>query len=593
MGPFWFRGVAALGVAATLAAADFFPLDRLRPGMKGVGRTVFAGDKIEEFEVEILGVLENIGPRQSIVLGRLAGGPLAKTGVMAGMSGSPVYIEGKLAGAVALAFPFATEPIAGIRPIAEMVEAFEQRHEPPPPAQRASLAGQRWMAPAGESLLPPILAAVSSSKLAPIATPVHFAGFTARTLEVFGSSLRQLGLQPMQGAGGASAAASPAMGDPSALQPGSPISVALVRGDLNVNADGTVTHIDGPRVYAFGHRFLSSGPAEMPFMRASVVALLPNLATSFKISIAHELMGTIRQDRATGIYGELGMRPRLIPIDIQVYSSRSGNHRYRLEVINDRFLTPFLLQLAVFSALDATERGLGPSTFQVRGAIRLGGALPAVELDNVYTGEASTAILAALGAAQPLAALMQSGFSDVKVEGIGLELASVDSRRQLRLERAWASRRHIHPGDTIELAAALRGEGGQEIIRRLSYQAPFGTPAGALQVTFADGASANLADLRGLAGREPASGAQLVRAINLSRRNSRLYVRVWRPDRGFQLQSEQLPSPPASLRGVLAAGPSTTGAITNTWSALLAEMEIDAAPLAVLGSETIRVTVKE
>jgi hypothetical protein len=570
--------------------------------MKGAGRTVFTGDQIEEFQVEILGVLQNIGPKQSLILGRLSGGPLARTGVMAGMSGSPVYIDGKLVGAVAFAFPFATEPIAGIRPIAEMVEPFEQRAEPVPDTLRAAVVSigsaggllERWIPAAEVRLLPRgPEAPVTQPKLAPIATPINFAGFSSRTLDVFGPKLRELGMEPMQGVGGGSSARSSQMGDPATVQPGSMISVALVRGDMNVNADGTVTHVDGGRVYAFGHRFLSAGPTELPFMKSSVVTLLPNLANSFKISAAGDLMGTIRQDRTTGIFGELGARPRMIPVELNLHSSRSGNQEYRLEIVNDRFLSPFLLQIAIFSAIDATERSLGASTFQVRGSIQFGAGRSPVVLDNIYAADANNAAQVAVGTAAPMAYVMQSGFQDLDVERIRLDILSIDQKRQLRLDRAWAEPREVRPGETLELAAVLRGDNGQETVRKTKFQVPAGTPEGPLSITFADGFSMNITDLRLPAGTRPAAtGAQLIRAINQVRRNSSVYVRVWRTDRGFQLQSEALPSPPASLRNLLAEGPSASGGVSSTWAAVLGEMELDGFGTVVSGSETIRVTVK-
>jgi hypothetical protein len=591
-----YRLFLSLGLTASLAAAaDLFPLDQIRAGMRGTGRTVFTGERVEEFQVEFLGVLENIGPRQSIILGRLTGGPLAKTGAMSGMSGSPVYLEGKLVGAVALAFPFATEPIVGIRPIAEMIRMFEQRADPVPATLRATVQDGRWLPPERPRLLPAASEVLPTQpKLTPIATPVHFAGFTARALEVFGPALRELGLEPLQGSGGAASPHSTALGDPSLLQPGSMISVGLVRGDLNVNADGTITHIDGSRIYAFGHRFLSSGPTEMPFMRSSVITLLPSLMVSFKISTAAELMGTIRQDRSTGIYGELGARPQMIPVELNVYSSRSGNQPYRMEMVHDRFLSPFLLQLAVFSAIDATERLLGSSTVRVQGAIEFAGATAPVRLDNIYSGDTSTALLAALGTALPSAQLMQSGFQDLRIARVKLDVSSLDERKQLKLERAWAGRREVKPGESVEVAAVLRGENGAETIRRVPLEIPSGLAPGPLNITFADGPAMNLLDLRAPnSGGEPTSGAQLVRAINRTRRNSRLYVRVWRTDKGFQLQNDQLPSPPASLRQILGAGPSASGGITNTWTTMVADMELDVAPSTVSGSETIRITVKE
>ena len=305
-------------MAACLAGAEtaFFPLKDLRQGMHATGRTVFAGDKVEDFQVEILGVLENSGPKQSIILGRLSGGPLEKTGVMQGMSGSPVYIDGKLVGAVAMAFPFSKEPIAGIRPIEEMVT--EQPGGDGKARAGFSLSGDNLMAQFPKRDSRGSFDSKLDSKLIDIATPVSFSGFSAGTLEHFAPQLRSLGLEPRQGvSGGASTAAKPASGP---LQPGSMISVQLASGDLSIGADGTVTHIDGNRIYAFGHRFLSVGSTELPFARASVITLLANLSSSFKISSSGEWLGAITSDHNTAVAGELGRRPRMVPLSIAVNS---------------------------------------------------------------------------------------------------------------------------------------------------------------------------------------------------------------------------------------------------------------------------------
>src|SRR3990172_5208181 len=281
---FWLAGT--LPAWAAPVSAPLYPLDQIRPGMKGVGKTVFDGRTIAEFQVEILGVLRNIAPRQSIILARLSGGPLEKTGVLAGMSGSPVYIDGRLAGAVALAFQFSKEPIAGITPIEQMVESFAEDADSPQPETprqawrfepEAGSSEPRLVALGLPDLLPP--AANLSSRvfwggteaaLVRVETPLMLSGFTPEAVEHFQPQLRALGLIPMQGGG--SGAGDQAMGDPSRLQAGSMISVQLVRGDLGMSADGTVTLVDQGRVYAFGHRFLSAGPTDIPFAESEVLA---------------------------------------------------------------------------------------------------------------------------------------------------------------------------------------------------------------------------------------------------------------------------------------------------------------------------------
>ena len=214
---------------------------------------------------------------------------------MQGMSGSPVYIDGRLAGAVALGFDLAKEPICGIRPIEEML-----RVEPDPKPARSVIA-QR-----GRILSGP---AFGEARLQEIATPVSFAGFTAATLEHFAPQLRELGLDPRQGVSGGGRI-NDALGDPKRLEPGSMISVQLLSGDMNMGADGTITLLDGDKIYAFGHRLMAGGETEYPFARAEVLALLPALNSSFKISQAKEWMGTITEDRTTAICATSGLKTR-------------------------------------------------------------------------------------------------------------------------------------------------------------------------------------------------------------------------------------------------------------------------------------------
>ena len=448
-----------LGVTGLAAsAAELFPLADVRAGMKGTGLTVFQGRKIEEFQVEILGVLENVGPKQSIILAKLSGGPLAETGVMAGMSGSPVFLDGKPAGAVAFTYPFSKEAIAGIRPIEEMIAADQSQGARPASSEAA--AAMLFRGDLGEKsaeLLSAALRAPTSPvfsgepQLVPIATPVNLAGFSQRTLDLFGSRLRQLGLKPAQGtAGGGRSDES----DPGGAEPGAMISVALIRGDLEVSAAGTVTHVDGDRLYAFGHPFLSSGPTEMPFLAAQVIALVPNLNNSFKIAGSGSLLGTIISDRSTGLTGIVGKTPALTPVRLRV-SSGPRAADYAFEIVRDPLLTPYLLQMALFSSIDATQRQVGASTLRLRGEARFGEGLPPLRLDNIYSAPSNTALSAAATTSLMLYYVLLN--ANIAVEEIDLAIEASDREEWAEIDRVWSDKRQVRPGETIELSAALRG----------------------------------------------------------------------------------------------------------------------------------------
>ena len=567
--------------AVCLAAADpaFFPLKDLRPGMHATGRTVFAGDKVEDFQVEILGVLENSGPKQSIILARLSGGPLEKTGVMQGMSGSPVYIDGRLVGAVAMAFPFSKEPIAGIRPIEEMVT--EQSGGDGKARAGFSLSGGNLIASFPKRDL-------FDSKLIDIATPVSFSGFSAGTLEHFAPQLRSLGLEPRQGvSGGASTAAKPASGP---LQPGSMISVQLASGDLSIGADGTVTHIDGNRIWAFGHRFLSVGRTELPFARASVITLLANLSSSFKISSSGEWLGAITSDHNTAVAGELGRRPRMVPLSIAV-NSGGRTSTYRMEIVNDRLLSPLLMQMAMYSALDSTERTLGPSSIALHGTVEFENGPEPVRFDNIYAGDFNTPLLASLATAMPVAYALQNNLDSLSLKRINLVIDSFPQKKQMQIDRVWASKRTVRPGEQVEVTALLSGENGTELTKKLTYTVPIGAPLGLLYFTVADGSTTNSAEARQFSVTQPRPAVEIVSFLNGLRGNRKGYLRVWRADPAYQIDGHDMPDPPPSVSMILARSQAVPATVSRP--STVAEMEFSAGEVVISGSKTIQVEVKE
>ena len=573
---------SCLLAAAAWGQTQYFPLADVKAGLRGKGKTVFSGTKVEEFDVEILGVLENAGPRQSIILGRISGGPLAQTGVMQGMSGSPVYVDGKLLGAVAMAFAFSKEPIAGIRPIGEMLASGEA---PPPAPARRTVAATTM-----DELLP-LRDRIEreAGRMVEIATPVSFGGFASATMERFAPQLRALGLEPRQGVlGGARPGA--ASGAAPALEPGSMISVQLVNGDLNVGADGTVTHIDGKRIFAFGHRFLSVGRTEMPFAKAEVLTLLPNLSTSFKISAARETAGAITGDHSAAVSGELGRKAALVPVTVRVKGARE--HTYRMEMVNDRFLTPFLVAMAVHSGLEATERMLGVTTVRAKSRVTFSGGAPPVTLANVWTGEAGVAIQAALAAAIPLSYAMQSGFAEFRVREVTLDFEVVDEKRQYAIDQVWASRRTARPGEEIDVHTVLAGSGGREIARKTSYRVPIGALAGPLNITVADAAATNFAELQFMAAQPPGSADEVTEFLAKLRPNDSAYVRLWRFDPSYQVSGRVMADPPASLALILRRTQPSGGAGQPSGSRI-AERTLDPIDGMVTGAKTIQVEIEE
>jgi hypothetical protein len=455
------------------------------------------------------------------------------------------------------------------------------------PVASETVPVRRAAAPAPSNLLAGLTKPQAiNGQLQQIATPLSFGGFTSATIDYFSPQLKALGLEPRQG-GGMGGRVEERMGNPATLHPGSMISVELMTGDLAVGADGTVTYIDGDQVYAFGHRFMELGPTGLPFTRSEVLALLPNLNTSFKISAPHELMGVISQDRNTAIAGTLGKRANLMPVEISM--ARAGRHfdTYRINVINDRYLSPVLLQMAVFSAIDATERGAGESSISVKGEIQLDGR-PAIPLSGIYAGTANLSLQASLAGALPLAYLMQGGFNDVRVKKIALAIDSIEAHKQLQIEDVTASRKEVHPGETIEITTRLAGENGVELLRTIKYDVPIGAAPGTLFFSVSDGMQTSFGELRATYGSTPRNADQLIEALHRLHANDKAYVRVWRAESSYLVSGEEIPDPPPSLALILNSTIPTTAARNSK----VTEFVIDGGGNVVTGSKTIQVEVR-
>ena len=584
-----------------IRAESIFPLKDVRAGQRGVGKTVFEGNRIEDFQVEILGVLENTGPKQSIILARLSGGPLAQDGVVQGMSGSPVYIDGKLLGAVALGFAFSKEPIAGIQPIEQMLE--DSRFVPAAMPSASSLAGvllpahqtaALWGKPA--LVAGPVTVPSPGGSLSQILTPLSLTGLTPGTLQAFAPTIRKLGFEPQEGV---SSGSPKSPGLSGSVRAGSMISVQLLSGDMSISADGTVTYVDGNRIYAFGHRFLDDGSTEMPFARSEVVAILPTLNTSFKLSVAKEWVGTILSDRATAIAGEIGRAAHTIPATISIHSSATGAHDYHVKVVNDRLLTPFVTQMALFSAIDGTERTVGAGTLKLSEQINFEGNVPPLVLHDAFVSESGLAQQVATDAVVSLSFVLTNGYRDVKIKDMSFRIEPVESKRQLYITQAWTSAHEVHPGDPVEITAVLAGENGVQFARTAKYHVPVGAPLGQLNFTLSDANTLNFPEYAGMNAASTQNASELIRLLNQYRGSQAAYIRVWRPEPAFTISGPlpggELTDPPPSVMLVLAdpsTSPTSNTAQIGTRGSGVAELVLPVDGYVVSGARTVQVEVK-
>jgi hypothetical protein len=601
-----------LGVSALPSGeATLMGVNDIRPGMVGIGRTVFDGTRVEEFKAHIIGVLENvIGTHRNLILAKLEGGPLANTGVIAGMSGSPVYIDGRLIGAVSYALgSFSKEPIAGITPIAEMTDSTRFNDTRPPGArvkvdypitQETLTAAFRkalnWNRPFADRANDAQLTGVSTvaglggsqlgTLLRPIATPLVMSGFEPELAEVFGSAFREQGFIPTGGSAGGLRAGEAAYEGP--LKPGDAVGVMLVGGDLQLGGTGTVTHIDGDRVYAFGHPMYNLGPIEFPMTRAYVYTVLPSLFSSMKLSTTGETIGTVVQDRATAIAGRLGPGPRMIPVTISLESGRGPKQTFNFRVVNDQLFGPLMTYASILNTLGSYERQYGSATFAVRGSGTITKHDP-VAFNNLFSGDQAS-MHAAAYVVGPITSLMGNEYEKVDVEGINVTFATAEEPKTAMLERVWLDDPNPRAGRTVPLKVLFRTYRGDEVVRTLPIAIP-ANASGTLSLLVSDGARLGQSELRELRSPQPRSVDQMIRALNKGRRNNTLYVKLLGSGAGAVVNGELLSSLPPSVLGVL-EGDRNSGNFNPLHSATMAEWELPTEH-AVAGSRTLTITVSQ
>lgn len=603
--------LVALPFAGALVPAqtETFPVGDLRPGMVATGLTVFEGDRLEEFQAHILGVLRNsIGPRRDLILARLEGGPLANTGVIAGMSGSPVYIDGRLVGAVSYSLgEFAKEPLAGITPIQEMFQAATLPG-PRSPVARATLAlpvtqdGLRaslqqafsWMRPFADSpadvqVLGGTLSSGIATLLRPIATPLTFAGFDPTVIDPVMAAFRERGFAPVLAGAGQTPSSAPSRERP-LLRPGDPVGVGLMSGDLEVGATGTVTAVDGDRVYAFGHPFYGLGPTQFPMTRAHVMTILPSLSSSMKIASTGEVIGVVQQDRATTIAGTLGPGPTMIPIRLTLASERGTREQFTMSMVNDQLMTPLLAYVAILNTLTSYERQSGVGTYTLRGSAQLKNHAP-VAFEDLFTGDQPSAGAAASVVA-PINVLLRNAFETVELEGLNLEIEGSEEPRSATIERVWIDGTRAKPGTTVDLRVLLRTYRGEEITRSIPIAIP-ANARGSVSIMVADGARLSQWESRELQIQPlQATGLpQMIRVLNSARKNNRLYVRLVTRDGGAVVKGEPLASLPASILSVMESD-RNGGSFSPLQSALLGEWDITAG-YAVSGARTLTLPLEQ
>ncbi len=530
------------------APTKVMKVDDVRPGMKGVGYTVFQGTKPEPMGVEVLGVLRNMnGPKSDVVLVKLIGEKPEFTGVVAGMSGSPVYIDGKLLGAIAYRIgQFSKEPIAGVTPIEQMLEIneFDQSVPQSGAAAAARVSGASRTSTPGKDESNPIQS--YAQYLTPIDAPFVFNGFNEAAIKQFAPALSAVGITPVMGVGSASKDK-----QPEPLVPGSAVSAIMVRGDMDVAATCTVTYMDKDHLLACGHPLMQFGMVDMPMTKANVVATLSSPLNAFKIINTTEAVGAFVQDRHTGILGRFDRDPKMIPVTLSIHGP-SGPREYHYEVLNNPKLTPVMMMTTVYNALMGMNQYGEETTYRMNGRIHVTG-FSDVRMTNMFSPVDAnpTAYAVAMSLGDHFGRIYDNPFEAPTVSGVNLEFDLEPERRAAVLESARTDVTEARPGDEITIEAVLRPYRGDRIVRRIPVRVPTSAPKGSLRILVSDAETLDRARRS-----TPAMGRRMdlhstIEVLNKEHLNDHLYVSLLEANPQATVEDKVMPAVPLSVMNVM------------------------------------------
>ncbi len=580
--------------APAIITPAIMPLDQIHEGMKGTALTVFQGVKPESMDVEVLGVMRNVnGPKGDIILVRLHGIKPEYTGVVAGMSGSPVYFDGKLAGALAFRIgEFSKEPIAGVTPIEQMLEINERDRRPADAPMRARLADQSGTTPTaspGESSSLP--AQNYSNYLKPIETPLVFNGFSAETLQRYASQFAAAGIVPVMGIGSASDRK-----QPEPIEAGSAVSAVLVRGDMDIAATCTVTYVDPQRLLACGHPLLQFGEVDLPMTKARVLATLPSPLNAFKIVNTTETIGAFVQDRQNGIMGVPGRESKMIPVTVAMHTQ--GEHgaatkEFHYEVLNNARLSPLAMMATVFNALHGTNEYGEDITYRMKGVLSVKGYAD-VTLRNMFAPQDNGQPAAALAAAtigERFGRIYGNPFDAPDVQGVKLDFDLVRERRSARLEAARTDMTEARPGDQIMVETVIRPYRGERLVRQIPIRIPTSTSKGTLRILVSDGDTLDRMH-RGTPMMNRGLGlAPTIALLNRERANDRVYVSLLGSDPEAMVADKVMPTLPLSVMNVMENMRGTQDMIVLGESSV-SEASTDSLDYVVSGAQMLTINVK-
>ena len=553
--------------------------------MEGYALTVFSGTKPERFKVRVVAVMRAFLPKEDVILIRAEDPRVEFAGIVAGKSGSPVYVDGKLMGAVAYAWSFAKEPLGGVTPIESMLaEGGRPRRIKPENTMLAANAAAGGGSLADALGIAPVAAAPGGDnqpRLMRSAVPLSVSGFGPRAFAELEQELRPAGVVPMQAGGGRRLDVAMRAGH---VEPGSAIGVELVRGDMSMVATGTVTYVDGPRVFAFGHPLFGVGEVYLPMVDAEIHGFLPSFSQSFKISSPLHEVGTLTQDRPSCIMGDLDARTTMVPIEVRVAGPGAEPRTFHAEVARNRRLTPTLAALVLGNAINDAEPDVTDMMVTVSSKVAVRGMAPLELKDHLFSADGiSGRALTGTRGIRALSDLLANPFEPVALDRMEIDVR-VDYRRDVaEIVGVSLPGERVEAGDTVPLRVTLRPYAGSEYVETIPVVIPRSLGGSAVKIEVSSGAQVKP--------EQPAVESLSIFVDNLRRyyTASSIVVSLQMPDDGATLHGRLIPDLPASALDTLQPGNQTRRADAYH----VADRTVFASKRLVSGKQELSVFVRE
>lgn len=597
------NGLITLGIGLIFAFQSFaqvensiLPVEQVQKGMEGKGRSVFLGEKLEEFDVEILGVLRNYQPQKNIIFAKLIGSNFEKTGVSQGMSGSPVYIGGRLVGAIAYSFPYAKEAIAGITPIGEML-AIEKKTSPKSsfssrlPVKKYLTLEELYEANKG-FFTSSSASVLGEQPCVPLEVPLVFTGFSLKAFNHSKPYFMKIGFTPV--IAGTSSEAQDKLSIPDLkLRGGDAVAAQLVTGDLDISAVGTVTYVEGSKVLAFGHPWYNLGSVNYAMTKAEIITIVPSVNTSFKLASTGAMVGRFTQDRSSGLLGEIGKAPQLIPLNIKMLNSKLEVKDFKVKVAEDKILTPFLINAVVSSLLLSEERQTGDLSLGLSGDIHLenGGS---IHLEDLFSGNFDSSVTSLCSLLTAVTYFLTNNeFRDLGIYQIDLEIYTSEDIKISYLEKVWLDKYDVSPGEVIQVKIYTRDFRGEGQLFEGAIPAPHLPSGSQFYLVVADTMSLQQIERVQYRSRAfmPRSLEQLIRILNNQRKNNRIYFKIMAEKPGLFLKGEEMPNLPPTMKSMFSSPRAATSPPTELNQSTLSHFQRPV-PYVFLGAAVIPVKIK-